>query len=331
MKSTRSDVALEAGVSVTTVSHVINKSKNVTKEVEDRVNQAIRKLNYKPNIVARSLATNKTHQVAMIVDNMKNPHYNEILEGAHQTAYARGYLLSVVPISYTSPQSIDNLVNRGFEGAILTLPRSIVQDYIPDYFPTVIIEDCIEIDYKPAFNNMVTLLQNSGHKKIAFLSGLKLNNPDHYRYYYFKKALENVSLPLDESLIIDGDSDQKTDEKSGEIAMEKLFERNKPFTAVFASNDLMAIGASSVIKRKGYSIPEDYSIVGFDNIELSKFIYPSLSTFSINPVKVGEILMKSLINLIEGRDLVKVQTEISFIERASVTQSSEIIGGRKNE
>lgn len=318
MRVTRKEVAEEANVSVATVSNVINFTKNVTPEVKQRVLAAIEKLQYRPNIVARSLASNKSKHVAMIVDNMQNPHYNEMLEGAQKYASSIGYLISVIPIQSSSLKSISDILGRGIDGAISTVQETCVKEHMTSSVPTVRLDNSINLQYKDAIFEMVKTLKDYGHKKIAFLSGLKLSNETHIRYHFFIEAMEHYGLAVDHELIIDGGEDQLTDENSGFTAMVKLFEDQKDFTAVFTSNDLMAIGAMKAIKKRNLSVPEDISIVGVDNINLGKWLSPTLSTIDIYSYELGKSLMQVLVSEIENTEFEKQSLIAKFIPRESI-------------
>lgn len=325
MNSTRKDVALKAGVSEATVSNVIGKLKPVSKEMERRVREAATILNYRPNSVARSLATNKTKHIIMIVDNMRNPHYNEILEGAQKLAYSKDYLLSVVPLSITTQDTIVELISRKVDGAILTVDKKHVEKYLSLNFPTVTMDECVDLNLKLPIFEMVKRLHELGHKKIAFLSGLELDYTTHLRYHYFLDAMDHYKLNLDNKLIISGNYVGNTDEFSGEKAMEELFKRNVDFTAVFAVNDLMAIGAAKVIRKRGMTIPTDISLVGFDNTKFSEYFVPTLSTFDINTLNLGTTLMEVLIDKMNGKEIKKKYIESKFIERESIGLCKENI------
>ncbi len=296
--ATRKDVAERAGVSVATVSYVVNKSKNVTPEVKQRVLDAIDALNYRPNLVARSLVTQKTRHVAMLVDNLKNPYYCEMLEGAQQIAAEQGYIVSVISVDLSNEESVLELASRGVDGVIWAVANPNVKMKHKIKIPCVTTGDYVFIDYKQAMYDMVDCLVKNGHSDIAFLSGITLDPSINFRFKYFVEALKAKGLEVDTDLNIEVNNDGKTNEESGEMAMETLLEKKTKFSAVFALNDLMAMGAATILRKEGLSIPEDVSIVGCDHISVLKRMSPSLSTIDTQAFNTGENLMQLLIDTI---------------------------------
>ena len=122
--ATRRDVAQRAGVSVATVSYVMNNTKNVTPEVRERVMHAVDELDYRPNLLARGLSTRETRHVAMLVDNLNNPHYCEVLSGAQEVASKNGYIVSVISVDFSNTRDVLDLASRWLDGAILALPTN---------------------------------------------------------------------------------------------------------------------------------------------------------------------------------------------------------------
>ncbi len=315
---TRKDVAKLSGYSVATVSYVMNDSKNVTPEVRKKVLDAVEKLQYRPNMVARSLVKNETRQIAMLVDNMRNPHYNEILEGAQQVASPKGYLVSVVPVSVSEPKTIVDLSSRGIDGVIIAMKKEPVLQYLGAATPWVTLDDHTNIDFQPAIFEMVGKLVSLGHRRIAFLSGLRLSDAYHDRFRHFIQALRAYHLDMDDDLIVDGWQDNKTNEEAGRKAMEELLRRNTPFTAVFAINDLMAIGAAKALRSAGYQIPGDVSLVGCDNLSILQWYIPSLSTFDVNSFGIGQALMLAILAKINHRPRENHLYTAKFIARDSI-------------
>ncbi len=315
---TRKDVAKLSGYSVATVSYVMNDSKNVTPEVRRKVLDAVEKLQYRPNMVARSLVKNETRQITMLVDNMRNPHYNEILEGAQRVASPKGYLVSVIPVSVSDPKTIVDLSSRGIDGVIIAMKKEPVLQYLGAATPWVTLDDHTNIDFQPAIFEMVETLMKLGHRRIAFLSGLRLSDAYHNRFRHFMQAIRAYHLDLDDDLIVDGRQDYKTDEDTGKSAMEELLRRNVPFTAVFAINDLMAIGAAKALRDAGLRIPTDVSLVGCDNLSILKWYSPSLSTFDVNSSEIGQSLMQAILAKINHKPLEDHLYTAKFIARDSI-------------
>ncbi len=316
--ATRKDVAARAGVSVATVSYVINHTKHVTPEVQARVEAAIRELNYTPNLVARSLVTRKTQHVAMLVNNLRNPYYSEMLAGAQKVASKRGYIVSIVMVDYANDEEELKLAARGVDGVIIATVHSeeTVQKLngsLPYVLPSV-----YEVSYKEAIFHAVQSLKEKGHRNIAYLSGLRMDPESHIRYRNLQEALRFYQLPFQEELMVDGNEREDTDEASGAEAMKTLLDRNVPFTAVLALNDLMAFGAIRELKNRGLQVPEDVSVIGCDNVELGRYVVPSLSTMDVASFEMGKYMMKELIAKIDHRQEKYKMASTIYVERESV-------------
>ncbi len=316
--ATRKDVAERAGVSVATVSYVINHTKHVTPEVQARVEEAIRELHYTPNLVARSLVTRKTQHVAMLVNNLKNPYYSEMLAGAQKAASKRGYIVSIVMIDYANEEEGLQLAARGVDGAIIaTVHSEETEQKLKGLLPCVLPSD-YELSYKDAIFHAVKSLKEKGHRNIAYLSGLHMDAETHVRYRDLQEAFRYYDLPLQEKLMVDGNEREETDEASGAEAMRELLGRKVPFTAVFALNDLMAFGAIRELKNAGLRVPEDVSVIGCDNVEMGRYLVPSLSTMDVSTFEMGKYLMKKLITQINQKQGQCKRADAVYVERESV-------------
>lgn len=321
--ATRKDVARRAGVSEATVSYVINDSKRVTPEVRERVREAVRALNYQPNLVARSLVTKRTRHVAMLVDNLINPHYCEMLEGAQSVATQNGYIVSVISVDYANAEGILDLASRGVDGVMLTLTSGKVPG-LNDLLcglPAANIGKYVKIEYKQGIDEMAAALKALGHERAAFLSGIPFDNPKHARYQNWMDAVRRCGLSADPALLVDGDEDRITDEAAGERAMMRLLSRKTPFTAVFAVNDLMALGAMRALQKAGLQVPGDVSVVGCDHLRILDYVHPALSTLDAHSLEIGQCLMRLLIE--EIHDAPRTQTTIvaKFVPKESLARA----------
>lgn len=252
---TRKDVAMRAGVSVATVSNVMNRSKNVTPEVERRVRSAIEALNYRPNLLARGLSTRETRHVAMLVDNLYNPHYGELLAGAQAEASEHGYIISVLSVDTSNPQDIVDLASRGVDGVILALAgeNDRIEALLSPALPCVCAGPWTRVDYDDAMNDMIERLIALGHHRIAFLSGVPLSPSEYSRHQAWRRAMARHGLEIDEDLVVDGFA--PADQAEGMRAIEMLIQQNAAFTAVYAVNDLVALGAMRALHLNGRKFP----------------------------------------------------------------------------
>lgn len=322
--ATRRDVAERAGVSVATVSYVLNRTKNVTPEVRKRVLTAARELDYHPNLLARSLSTKRTRHVAMLIDNLHNPHYCEILEGAQQLASEKGYIVSVIAVDQSNPRDILELTGRGVDGVILSLPgeRPEVRSLLGDRLPVVMAGESVRIDYLPAMEEMLAHLTALGHRRIAFLSGLPLDTAEHGRYLAWQTAMARQGLAVDPALVVDGLPGAATDEAEGVRAMGELLRRGVEFTAVYAVNDLMALGAMSALIHAGQSVPGRVSVVGCDQLRVLYALTPSLASMDVQPMDIGRHLMRHLIDEIGRRPRRPTEIVARYVPGESVAQAA---------
>lgn len=316
---TRKDVAKMAQVSEATVSHVTNQTKYVSPDLARKVRDAVVTLGYRPNIVARSLATKTTKHVAIVVSDIKNPYYAEITEGMQEVAEKEGYLVSL--IRYSNNPSNDNLTDlayRYIDGVFLATTRGNTRSVVETFhtYGIAVVVDII-VDYSSSIDVMMRYLSQLGHRKIGFISGLSLKEPSHDRYLEYKKAVKKYSLVQDDKLIVDGVVPYLTTIESGYEAMNKLLKAGSKPTAVFAINDLMAIGAMRAIRNAGFNVPGDISVVGCDDIYLADSVDPALTTIRVPKIEMGRRAMYQLLNQIQKNQHETVRVETEFIIRHS--------------
>ena len=318
----REDVARLAGVSGTTVSHVLNGTKAVTPEVRQRVLEAAEKLNYHPSLVARGLATKETKQIAILVKSLQNPYYSAIHEGIQRIATKEGYIVSVLSTHNSPAQNMNTMLARGMDGVIVASASSLreFEDFLTPRSPMAFVSaDVATHFYRKAVFDMVCAFHKLGHRRVAFLSGLSMKKPSHYRYHDFMDALQTYGMECEDALLVDGDG--MTDEQSGYRAADTLLKRGVPFTGVFAANDLMAMGAMKRFWEAGLKIPEDISVCGCDDIPSASFTAPPLATLQSHAVTLGEYLMYQLLEKMQpGRasPVSEQQIHAEFVLRESM-------------
>ena len=317
----RKEVAELAGVSEATVSYVLNNTKNVTAAVRERVLRATEQLHYRPNLIAKSLVTKRTNHVAMLVDNLKNPHFCELLEGAQSVASENGYIVSVIAVDTSNLSTVADLMARGVDGVIYALIASDVSHVLDSDMPQVNAGAYVQHDYLPAMMDAVRMLKKNGHERIAFLSGIPLDTPDYGRLDALKQALDANGLPCDPALLIESGQGYHTDERTGMHMADILLEGGKPFTAVIAINDLVAFGACKRFRQRGYSVPDDISVIGCDNTKILDFMHPALSSIDNKSFETGRALMLALIREIAGEPKQIQQLVCDFVNRSSVVRA----------
>lgn len=308
--SKRKEVALAAGVSEATVSHVINGTKYVSPELTMRVRKAIEEKGYRLNHAARCLATNRSGHLALIVNNLKNPRYAEVAESMQAQARARGYIVSTIDINLFNftEDAVFDLISRNIDGLFLAT-------YIDSMEPAIerahehgikIISgiprfgQVLDVEYKSAIGAMVSRLAELGHKRIAYLSGYSIKESSHEKCVNFRDAMKEQGLLADPELIVDGEPPFVADMDAGYHAMNRLLGRTRDFTAVFAVNDLVAIGAMKALREQGLKVPRDVSVVGCDNIQFSSYMEPELATIRVPKAEMGRLAVDMLCDIING-------------------------------
>ena len=302
MKATRTDVAKLAGVSTATVSNVLNNSDKVKEETRDRVLDAMSRLNYQPNMIARSLATRKTMQIGIVLDDISNPYYGEFVQHFESLARERGYFVNICIGTRDLDKYWDNFISRGLDGAFVTaLPyrynleklyhllendiKLVVSGNINTDFRRI---SSIENDYMTAMRQAIDYLADLGHEDIAYLSGLGRELSCDQRCKAYLEHMERLGLPCGDQLLIDGQYPYATNVQAGYIQAVRLMETEKHFTAAICGNDLMAMGAMRAFSEKGLRIPGDVSVIGFDGIAMDRYMAPSLTTLAVNARTFGE-------------------------------------------
>ena len=321
MGVTREDVAKLAGVSGTTVSYVMNNTKKISPEVRQRVLDAAKQLNYYPSLLARGLATSETRHIAIVVKNLQNPYYNAIHEGIQTVASQEGYIISVFSAHESPVDNMNMMLSRGIDGVIIASSSAgELTELLKPSVPMAAVNEAQTIVFhRDAIFRMVEAFHELGHRRIAFLSGLPMNQPRHYRYQNFCDALRAFDIEIDPALFIDGDG--TTNEQSGYDAADALLRSGVPFTGVFAVNDRMAIGAMRRFWQAGLRIPEDISIVGCDGIGISEYTSPPLSTLQCHAEIIGQALMYQLLDKMHPDRTFPVPTQplqAEFIRRESL-------------
>ncbi len=289
-KATILDVAKLAEVSKKTVSRVLNKEPNVRKETVEKVEKAMAALDYRPSLSARSLASNRSYLIALLYDNPVAHYIVDVQSGVLDYCKSQGYSLIIQPCRYTDDavlNTIDELVNQSnIDGFILTPPFSdmdtvtnCLEELNKPYVRIAPVNhetgsDCVYCDdYKSAYE-MTQHLIDLKHQDIGFIIG----HPDHsacqLRFDGYQQALKDNGLSVKDKLVAQGDNSFE----SGLRCAEQLLSLKQPPTAIFASNDEMAAGVVAIAHQRGWQIPSDLSIAGFDDNPIAAQIWPKLTT-----------------------------------------------------
>lgn len=320
---TRSDVAKYAGVSPATVSNVINKKEIVSEEAAARVMEAIKVLGYRPNMVARSLKTKETMQIALVSNDITNQYYAEVALGMEDEAKKFGYLVCMINAE-NSVVNLDELEKRQFDGIIIAtekIPEKNINSLAQMNIPVVFVGNegyksfdkeitQVHIDIYGGACQLFRYLVEQGHKRIGFISSRPLKSleePD-YRMKAYMDILDEAYIHVDRSLIF---CNGESMDYAFSSALKMLTRSDRP-TAVFTGNDNMALAVMAAASKIGLNIPGDLSIAGFDNLNSSKYYTPALTTVDMPKFKLGQRTMELLLRKIrdEKADDIVLGTEL---------------------
>jgi len=314
-KITIKDIARMANVSHTTVSRALNNKSRIHPETKEKILSIVRKLNYQPNFIARSLVMKRTKTLGLVITTIANPFYIELAQGIETMARELGYniiLCSTNQDLATEKQYVDMLRSKGVDGIIFTSAHigdpNIIQ-LAGDEFPIVLVnrrtyEPVVKekVDYIGVNNILggflaVEHLIKLGHQRIGVIGGSSESSVSLERLEGGKKALESYHLELMEDYFLDGDFLKGSGYQGG---MQFLKMANPP-TAIFAANDYMALGAYQAIVESGLKIPEKMALVGFNDIEFTAMKGIELTTIGQKKYDMGALSVKALVERIEGK------------------------------
>ncbi len=328
-KITIHEIAERAHVSISTVSRVLNNKNHVAEEKRRAVMQVIKELNYKPNTFAQGLASGQSMTIGILTQRISSPIYDTILFGILQGIEGSGYL-SIFADGNWDPviekKSIQTFTDRNVDGLII-LGGKLEPDFllsVAEYVPTILVgrdipalrNQCLRLDdYQGAYLATKHLV-DLGHKQIAHITGLQTHPDARDRLDGYYQALMDAGIEPNQDLVIDGDYT----EASGLMAVEMLFTRKHIFSAIFAANDQMAFGARLALYRRGIRIPEDISLIGFDDQSISAYMTPPLTTVHFPAMEMGITAGKAILSIIKGEDYNLPVFQASLTIRESVAR-----------
>jgi DNA-binding LacI/PurR family transcriptional regulator len=301
MRTTIYDVAKKAGVGIGTVSRVLNNHPSVSEQTRNRVLEAINELGYTPHAMARGLALHKTNSIGILVPFFTHHFFVEILKGIQMAAYEYGLDLILYNVQsseqkakYFKKISAEKKVD-GIILITLNVRDEDIQTFKKANIPVVLVDSyhrnvtCLTVDNVAGAMYATDHLLDLGHTRIGFLNGLMRYHSSRDRLHGYKLALARRSIPIEKSLIVESEFSRS----DGFKAMETLWNKNKKLSAVFAASDLQAIGVIKYLSTQGVRVPEDVSVVGFDNIELAELV--ELTTISQPMHQMGADAMQILV------------------------------------
>lgn len=315
MKTKISDIAKKANVSTMTVSRVLNNSGPVAPETKKLVKKIMKELDYQPNLIARSLSSNKSMTFGVLIPQTEqlflDNYIAQILSGITDVAQKNDYRITLIPIKNNNDEDglyLTYARSKLFDGLILLKAKMDdphISGLADSNFPFVLVNykknnknyNYVDSENIKGAELAVDYLYKKGHKKIAFVSGTLNESNARDRLTGYKNSLKKNNLKFINDFIINGEFDQNI---AFERSLKLLELKNRP-TAIFCSDDYMAIGVIEQIKNQGFSVPEDIAVIGFDNIEISKFTKPSLTTVAQPMYEIGKSSVEVLLKLISKR------------------------------
>lgn len=318
--ATLKSIATKLGVSVSTVSRVINGKSSryrISKDTQDAILKVAKELSYSPNQLARGLRLKRTNTIGYIIPDISNPFFSSIAKSVEKFARKFGYSILLCDSEENTDiekESLQLMLNRKVDGLIISPVGievshlvTISQKNIPivlldRYFPDLNIPFVTSDNYQGALEAVNLLIEN-GHKRIACIQGLKNTSPNNDRVKGYKDAHRKHDLEIDESLLV-GDS---FGEENGYIETKLLLKKSVLPTAIFSISNLISLGAIRAISEEGLKIPDDISMISFDDQPYSRFLSTPMTTVSQQSAQIGQIATKLLIDQIESNRSVEAK------------------------
>ncbi|REL27036.1 LacI family DNA-binding transcriptional regulator [Thalassotalea euphylliae] len=328
------EVSKLAGVSLATVSRVMNNNARVSDKTKQKVLDAMNQLGYRPNASARSLASNRTDSVGIMVSELHGPFFGQMMAGVEAELRAAGK-----HVIFTTGHSEEDREKDGIEflmgrncDAIIMHVEAVSDDYLvevsqgqtPIYllsrYVEALKEKCISLDNEVGGYLATKALLERGHKDIAYIAGPQFKADASNRLLGHKRALQEHGIAFSEQLLYIGDFK----ETGGSSGLKQFIDNQCQFTALVCANDEMASGAMKYAREHGYSLPSDLSVIGFDNVIFANYLYPTLTTID-NPVeKMGKMAAKMVLRDIYKQKNIAIEQvfEPTLIVRKSVNQQN---------
>jgi LacI family transcriptional regulator len=324
------DVAERAGVSIKTVSRVVNGQGEISEETKERIQAIIDELGFRPNMMARGLVTQRTRSIGLIVPSLSNPFFPEVAEAVQATAreHQHHMMLCSHENDFVEQRNIlDSLMAQGVDGIVIFPALNSIDElrrFADKYRPLVVVNE--EIEHKhiglvqanivQGAQTAIDYLVAAGHRHIGMLAATVIPQNRHWREQGYRQAVRSHNLPFqadDYIETIDGDWPDSL------VATRKLLERNPQITAIFAYNDIYAIGALRACEELGRRVPEDCAIVGFDDVAAATIAQPALTTIRIDKRGLGAAAVELLLGMLNEPEQagVSIVLDTELIRRQS--------------
>ncbi|WP_081937819.1 LacI family DNA-binding transcriptional regulator [Streptosporangium roseum] len=324
-------VAEAAGVSVTTVSHVLSGRRPVSDATRAKVEAVIKELGYRPNPSARSLRTHRSESIALIVPDITNPFYPAVAAGLQDVLLTKGYLLSVSDAALPSralPEVIRHVLARRVDGIVLASYGATDQDITEiARSGTKLVRlggrfraefgDVVRADDVGGVHDVVSHLIERGYQRIAFVNGERDAHPSRIRLEGYERAMREAGRLIDPDLIHAG-----TFTRAGGVeGAQLLLSRSPRPDAIVCGNDLIAVGVLDVTRRLGLSVPGELAVTGYDDVEAASLVTPALTTVHNPAREIGRTCARMLLDRLSG-DYDDVAREVVLAHRLIVRESS---------
>lgn len=322
-------VAKQAGVSVATVSRVLNGKDKVSSKTKQKVEEAIQYLNYEPSMLGRNLRNSESRIVLILIPSISNPFYFEIIKGIENMALSQNYsiLLCETDSKPEKEEIYFDLVRKKMADGIISMDPAVNVEILKELAENYAIIQCSEygggigipyvtIDSEEASYHAVKHLIQIGHRKIALMNSDEKFLYARERRIGYERALQEHGIPLDGEYIF---YTQELGFEQGQQTMKKILQLQDRPTAVFAVSDLLAIGALKEINAAGLHVPEDVAVVGFDKIDFSNMTNPALTTVAQPMYKMGTVAARMLIEKIQGKTVDSIVLGHELVIRESTT------------
>ncbi|WP_068546703.1 LacI family DNA-binding transcriptional regulator [Thalassotalea crassostreae] len=326
------EVSKLAGVSLATVSRVMNNNARVSEDTRKKVEKAMKDLGYRPNSIAQSLASNRTNSIGILVSELNGPFFGQMMAAIEQ-AFRKVNKHVVITTGHSEKDKekdgIEFLISRNCD-AIIAHVEALSDDYLielnkgktPIYLMSRHVqgleEKCVSLDNELGGYLATKAALDKGHKDIAYITGPQFKADACNRLLGHKRALAEFNIPFDQHLLYIGDFK----ETGGSEGLEHFIDNKLSFSAVICANDEMASGAIKYAREHGYHLPNDLSIIGFDNISFASYLYPTLTTID-NPIyEMGKVAAQLILKDVyqqKADDLQRV-FKPKLIERQSLKQ-----------
>ncbi len=330
------DVAREAGVSTATVSHVINNTRFVSEATRAKVLRAIERCDYYPNALARSLASGRSSTLGLLISDIANPFFPELVKSIETVAYDKGYEVILANTDYNEERTL-NAVKRFIERkvagvALMTseFDQGLIHELTRQRVPVVFLDigspgvcmSSVVVDYETGISEAISHLVWLGHRKIAYIGGPNRLRSATKRLEAFRDSLAYHLPDAPPPEIYEGDFRLESGRR---IAREMLIASEMP-TAIVVANDMMALGVMQELRRRGLHVPDDLSIVGFDDIAFTSLCQPLLTTVCLPRAELGRKAVEALMATIEHPEQqgVEINVPTFFVLRDSTAPPKEL-------